>query len=268
MPKMNFVISDTHCGSDRGVFPPSISLPPLMADELNRVVKYTNGQKKMFDHLMYCAKCIKKNYKGYQKIIIHNGDAIEGIHHRTIQLSAPMASDHALIHQQVMETFLHEAGFSIKNGDELYYGSGTETHTGFSEYGIAKYFEPYGAKYFDELKINQYGNNIWFVHQWRASGDGVNEGNPVMAGLKSMYFNSLKEGWKMPELVVGSHYHKATLGSYSQNWKTYLGMITPSFQMKTRFGLKVSAFQRNDIGISVFETSENGLLKVHEPYLW
>jgi hypothetical protein len=265
--KINCVISDTHCGSDRAIFPPTITLPPLMADDGERTLKYNFNQKKIFEHLMSCAKLIKENYKDYSKVIIVNGDAIEGLHHKTIQLSAPMVEDHVLTHIEVMELFLQEVGFSVKNGDELYYGSGTEVHTGFTEAGIAKYFQPYGAKFYDELKLSQNGCNIWFVHQWKGAGDGQNEGDAMRNGLKAMYYNSLKENWKMPDFVIASHFHKATMSSYSQKWNTYYGMITPSLQMKTRFGQKVSAFQRNDIGVGLFETAPNGMLKIHEPLL-
>jgi len=265
--KINVVISDTHCGSDRAVFPPQIDLPPLMADEGSRTLRYSNNQKKLYDHLMYCGEYINKNFKDYQKIITHNGDATEGVHHHTIQLSAPMIDDHVIIHQAVMDDFLHACGFSVKNGDELRYVSGTETHTLYTESRIAKYFEDYGATFHDELKLNQYGRNLWFVHQWVGAGDGHNEGNGIAAALKRLYFNSLKEGFIMPDFISTSHYHKATLGSYSQNWKTYQAMITPSFQMKTRFGQKVAPFQRNDIGLGLIEVSPSGLIGAHPPLL-
>jgi hypothetical protein len=265
--KINCVLSDTHCGSDRAIFPPTITLPRLMADDNERTLKYSANQKKLFDHLMKCAKHIKTKFKDHQKVIIHNGDATEGNHHLTIQLSAPTLDDHVLIHQEVMECFLHEVGFSVKNGDELHYCSGTELHTGFTESGIVNHFEPYGAKYHDELKLNQWGKKIWLVHQWRVVGDGYTEGNSIVNGLKAMYYNSLKEGWEMPDLTIGSHYHKSAMATFSQRWRTYYGMITPSFQLKTRHGHKVSAFQRNDIGMGLFETAENGLLKIHEPLL-
>jgi len=125
-PIINVILSDTHCGSDRAVFPPQISLPPLMADEKERLLRYTYNQQKLYDHLMTCAKYVKKQYAGHKKVVIHNGDSIEGTHHKTIQLSAPMPEDHVLIHQAVMDDFLREIGFSIMNNDELYYGSGTK----------------------------------------------------------------------------------------------------------------------------------------------
>ncbi|MBL0320726.1 MAG: hypothetical protein IPP74_15735 [Alphaproteobacteria bacterium] len=103
---INVAISDTHCGSDRAVFPPSISLPPLMADDKERLLTYSFNQQKLYDHLLYCARTIKERFAGYKKVITHNGDAIEGIHHRTIQLSAPMVEDHVIIHQAVMDDFI------------------------------------------------------------------------------------------------------------------------------------------------------------------
>jgi len=264
---INIALSDTHCGSDRAVFPPKISLPPLMADEKERLLTYSNNQKKLYEHLMYCAHYIRDNFAGHKKVITHNGDAIEGIHHHTIQLSAPMVDDHVLIHEAIMGDFLHESGFSVMNGDELHYVSGTETHTGYTEQRIKKHFEYYGATFHDELKLTQHGRKIGYVHQWAGAGNGQNEGNGLTNALKALYYNSLKEGREMYDLIISSHYHKAIMASYSQNWETYYAMITPSFQMKTRHGHKVSAFQRNDIGLGLAEVTTSGLIKIHKPLL-
>ena len=238
-----------------------------MADENERLLRYSNNQRKLYEHLLYCARTIKERFAVYKKVVTHNGDAIEGIHHKTIQLSAPMVEDHVLIHQVVMDDFLHELGFSVKNGDELHYLSGTETHTGYTEQLIVRHFDGYGATFHDELKLTQYGRKIWYVHQWAGAGKGHNEGNGLSNAIKALYFDSLKEKREMPDLVISSHYHKAIMASYSQDWETYHAMITPSFQMKTRFGQKVSAFQRNDIGIGLAEVSTNGLMKIHRPLL-
>lgn len=238
-----------------------------MADEKTRTLRYSNTQKPLHDHMLKCARHIKKAYAKHKKIIVSNGDAIEGVHHHTIQLSAPMIDDHVLIHQALMEEFLYESGFSVKNGDELHYISGTESHTRFTESSIVKYFETEGAKFHDEFKSKQNGRNLWYVHQWASVGKGANEGNPISLALKSMYYDSLKEKWNMPDVVIGSHYHKASLGSWSQDWQTFYGMVSPSFQLKTRFGQKVAPFSRNDIGIGLIEVSAEGLIGVLRPLL-
>ncbi len=263
-PKRNIFLSDLHCGSDRALFPPSISLPPLMADEKERLLSYSNIQKRLYDHLMKCAYTIRAESEGFDKVFVFNGDIVEGIHHRTIQLSAPMVEDHVLIAEQIIEDFLQAAGFRM--GDELHFTSGTEVHTEWNEARVSRKFEYYGAKYHDELKLNQFGKNIWAVHQWVGVGDGANEGSPIINGLKRMYYNSLREKWEMPDVVIGSHFHKASLGSWSQNWKTFYGIVTPSWQFKTRHGQKVAPYQRNDIGLFMMDVSEGGI-NIHNPML-
>lgn len=214
---------------------------------------------------MGAADEIKKKSDGYQKNIIVDGDAIEGLHHFTIQLSAPTTDDHIEIHMQVMREFLKRVGFSRKNGDRLYYISGTESHTGYSESYIAKRLaEEYDILepvFQDNLILNQNGKRIAITHQWVGIGNGVSEGNSIYNALKNMFYNSIKEGWVMPDLSIGAHYHKAGLGSFSQNWRTYYGIILPSLQRKTRYAHQKTPYQRNDIGIVTVDVDELGEMK-------
>src|SRR5690606_28054584 len=251
------VISDLHCGGSTAIFPPKITLPPLMAKEKKRVIHADPHQLSIYNHVMKQARRIKESSVGMQKIVVLNADLIEGTHHQTIQLKVPMVSDMVIVAIDVIETFLQEIGFSVKNGDELYFGSGTESHTGFSEVGIASHFKHLGAEYYDELKLKKHGKSIWFTHQWVGMGKGHNEGNALYNALKALYYDCLKEGKQMPDLAIGSHFHKAGLGSFSQQFKTYYGIITPSLQMKTRYGVKASAFQRNDIGFIEFDLTKD-----------
>lgn len=264
---INIIIADMHSGSDRAMFPPRIVLPPLMADEHKRTLHGTPQQVAIYDHVMQSADIIKKKYANYVKVVTFNGDMTEGVHHYTIQLSAPMLDDHVIIHKELAEEFLNRIGFSLKNGDELHYVSGTEAHTNYVESRIASEFEVYNAQFHDEAKLLQNGKNIWLVHQWVGVGKGVSEGAGIVNGLKTMYYDSKKEGWDMPDLVIGSHYHKSALGSFSQDFKTYYGIVTPALQRKTRFGQKVSPFQRNDIGIQLVEVTSGGLLNITPPML-
>ena len=264
---INVIISDTHAGSDRAIFPPSITLPPLMADEKERVLIYSNNQSRIYDHFIWCAEYINKTFPNHKKIVTHNGDAIEGLHHYTIQLSAPTIDDHVLIHEAVMDDFLSALGFTANKGDELNYISGTESHTQYTESRIAKHFEYHGAKFFDEFKTVQNGKELWFVHQWASPGDGANEGSPIHGKLKALYYNCKREERKMPDVVISSHFHKSAMASFTDNWKTYYGMVTPSLQMKTRYAQKAAPFQRNDIGISLIEVSKSGLMEIHKPLL-
>ncbi len=266
----NVFINDMHCGSDRAVMPPTIKLPPLMADDKERVLHATNNQVEIYNHIMQTADRIKKSSEGYKKIIIVAGDAIEGLHHYTIQLAAPTVDDHIEIHLTVMREFLRRIGFSRKAGDELHYISGTESHTGYSEAYIVKCisneFGILQPSFSDILRLNQNGKSIAITHQWTGVGNGVSEGNAIYNSLKNMYYNSLKENWRMPDLTIGAHYHKCGLGVFAQDWKIYHGLVLPSLQRKTRYAHQKTAFQRNDIGIVTVDVLESGAF-LFERYL-
>lgn len=264
---IKIIVGDWHCGSDRAILPPSVQLPPLMADDPIRTIHGSNQQVEIYKHLMSCADNIAKKYATHKKVFVFHGDMIEGIHHHTIQLSAPMVNDHVIIHKVIASEFLERCKFSVKNGDELHYVSGTETHTVWTEGQIAKEFDVYNAKFHDEFKSKYNGIDVWYVHQWVGVGNGHNEGSAIVNALKAMFYNSLKEIWNMPNLVVAGHFHKSGLASFSQNFKTFYGIVTPSLQRKTRHGQKVSAFQRNDIGIQLVEITAGGLLNIIPPML-
>lgn len=213
------------------------------------------------------ARRIRDNNKGVSKTVLINADLIEGVHHQTVQLKVPMVSDMVVVAFSVIDDFLNNLGFSVKNGDKLYFTTGTESHTGYSEADIVANFSHLGAELHDELRINNNGVDIWMTHQWASVGKGHNEGNALFNALKVLYYDCLKENIKMPDITIGSHFHKAGLGSFSQHFKTYYGLITPSLQMKTRYAQKVTSFQRNDVGFLEFDISANGGIKFQPPVL-
>lgn len=153
-PRDEFIVNfgDFHNGGLTALFP-NYSMQ-FKYDDKN-VITYspTPQQAAMYEHFMSGAKYVKDNVKGKRLRIVMNGDAIEGSHHGTIQVVTANQKHQSEIHIEVMESFLDASGFSVKNGDELHYVSGTESHTRWDEYGIKEHFEHIGAQYHDELKL-------------------------------------------------------------------------------------------------------------------
>lgn len=256
-PAQVFVVSDVHAGSDRSIFPPVITLPPMTGDNEKRDIAGKPHQVAIYNHLMDTARAIERR-NGERRIILFNGDLIEGLHHHTIQLSLLQVTDMNLLAIRIIEDFLDAVKFSVKNGDELYFTSGTEIHTGFEEGAISDYFSALGSQFRDELRLNVNGCDIWMTHHWANVGNGHNEGNSITNNLRALYFDCLKEGRNMPNVVIGSHYHKAGFSSYSQRWQTYYGIVTPSLQLPTRHGVRAAPFQRRDIGFVTFDITDTG----------
>ena len=272
-PKDTLIVSlsDMHSGSNRSLFPDwEVYTEPTASDEGDDETHPMTGslkQKQIFKHFDQCAEQVKKLSANKRLIVVHNGDAIEGIHHTTIQVMSPNVKDHVKIHIELMEYFLQKCGFSPKRGDELHYVSGTESHTNYDEMKITKHFDHINAKYYDELKMTVNGKTVWYTHHGGSAGDGASEGDGYRNWLKRIYFNNLKQSKKQPDIIFTGHVHKPIYTSYVQDYHTIHGVILPSWQMKTRYAYRAAPFQRNDIGMTMTEITEGGDIRVMKPLI-
>lgn len=268
MPKDAIVVSlsDMHSGGSTALFP-NYPMTFKHNGEDAQVSSPTPQQKRMYEHFIDCGKKIKAQAKGKKIVIVHNGDAIEGHHHGSIQIVTPNYNHQSEIHIALMEDFIKATGFSRKNGDEIHYTSGTESHTGWYEYGISEHFSALGAKFHDELKIKINSREVWFTHHGGGAGKGANEGNGYRNWLRDIYWDNVKQKNEQPDIVVTAHYHKPIYQTFVQDWHTIHGMILPSWQYKTRYAYKVAPFQRNDIGLQTFDITEEGHIAIHKPML-
>jgi len=160
-------LSDMHSGSSVALFPDRFV--QFGKDGPNHTP--SDNQRRMHDHWIKCAEYVRDNRKGKKLIIVHNGDAIEGIHHNSLQVVSPSWDDHVDIHVELMNEFLKVAGFAKNKGDLLYYVSGTESHTANKEERIAN--EMNAEHYDDELRLRVNGRDLWYTHH----GSG---GSPVI----------------------------------------------------------------------------------------
>lgn len=267
---MNAIVvhmGDTHSGGMTSLFP---DYPMTFVIDKERSVTWPPlaEQEKIYAHFIKCADAVKTQAIGKQIFVIHNGDAIEGHHHNTIEVVSANPKHHSEIHCELMDTFLDRVGFSVKNGDELHYVSGTESHTGWEEYGIANHFEALGAQYHDELTKEINGRKFQWTHQGPKPGKGVNEGNPLRNFARDVYWDCLKEKKRPPDLLTTSHFHKASYDSFNDSYShTVHIQVLPSWQRKTRFGLRASPFQRNDIGLTMTEVTDGGDIRIMKPLL-
>lgn len=259
-------ISDLHCGGTTAIFP---NYPMSFKDGEKNSKNHTPTplQSLLYNHLMMVADKIKERRGNARFIVNVNGDSHDGHHHNSIQVVSTNPQHHVEIHIEVMDNFLERIGFSVKRGDELNYISGTEIHTGWMERNIAEHFETFGATFEDERQDVINGRLIWHIHQGRGVGSGATEGDAYRNWLKSIYFDCEKEKTDKPDLIVSSHFHKVLYQVYARDYHSIHGIVTPSFQVKTRHGLRVAPFMKNDIGLTLTTITTEGDMRFERPYL-
>lgn len=256
-------ISDTHVGGTTALFPHFNELPLGGWQFQHNRVTPSEKQNELALHWDYCADWVLQNRKE-RLIIVLNGDLIDGVHHNSLQLTTHVPHEQAEVFIWLMNRFLKRSGFSKNKGDLLYIVTGTESHTGDIEYKIGEEIgaEPHdhlGAYDFLPLEIN--GKLFWFLHQGANVGKGPNKGDSIRNWLKAKYWELLEEKERIPDFVISSHYHQPFYNSYERPTMTMHGMVTGSFQLKTRFGIKVAAAEREHIGMWPIEISGEGEIR-------
>jgi hypothetical protein len=221
-------------------------------------------QKKMYSHFLQCADYAKANSRGKRHIVIHDGDAIEGWHHGTVQVLTVNKGEQMEVHLELMDTFLRKSGYDGRKGDKLYYVNGTEIHTGETERKIAKDLKAQsageGREAFDFLELNVNGRLLWFVHHGPSKGKGANKGDPLRNWLKAIYWECVDERKPVPDVVVTGHTHNALYNTYVHDFHTIHGVILPSWQMKTRHVYKVAPIAVNEIGAAFLQVKADGTI--------
>lgn len=263
MPNVDTLVvclSDMHSGSSVALFPDK-----LYKFNLERNHTPTEKQKRMYKHFVRCATEAKLLRKNKRMLIVHNGDSVEGYHHRTTQVLTTVPEEQRDLHIYLMRKFLKYSGFDHSLGDKLIYIKGTEVHTLESEEKIAETLnaELLIAHDFMDLDIN--GRRFWFTHQGANSQDGANEGDSLRNWLKRIYWTQVNRRRYVPDMVVMGHFHKPSYNVYVQRrdsgFHILHGMILPSWQMKTRYAFSSVPTTINEIGAAFVEVSAAGDLR-------
>ncbi len=225
----------------------------------------TPQQKSMFEHFDKCAVQAGKLRKDKRLIVVHDGDALEGVHHGSLQVITYNKDEQAELHEDLMDHFLTKADFDRKRGDRLYYVRGTESHTDDKEQEIAKSLSAEkaesGKRIFDHLEIEVNGRVIWFVHHGPKKGEGAPEGNALRLWLGRIYWTCIKDGKRPPDMILTGHVHTPVYNTYVMGFHTIHGVICPSWQAKTRFAYKVAPVEKNEIGAVFIQIMADGEIK-------
>lgn len=272
--------ADTHGGS------PVALMPPGQWQFTNGGYWYPNfTQIKLNEIWQRSWERVAEARKDARLIVIHDGDAVEGMHHDSTQIMTPRIDEQERIHTACMDNALQAAGFDSSKGDELYYVQGTSpTHSGpggGSEERIARDLkatpkippQPAADDDDEDTKAHKDGCFLWERLLLDINGrlfdiahHGANLGsrawtrdNPFRSILKNVYFNCLESGTRCPDYWIRAHKHTAYFDVYpGGNGHMLHGFITPSMQTKTEFVYKIAPDAVASVGMIWFTILEDG----------
>lgn len=253
-------LSDMHSGSNFALFPNRVIEFPE-----SKGVHYQRGKQiQIWEHFEMCANRIAEARRGKRLLLVHNGDAIEGAHHNTAQIASILPKEQKDVHIELMVYFKKAVAF--QRGDQLYYTLGTETHTGEIEDEIGEQLGAIetsdGVHAFNDIELTVNNNRLWWTHHGPSSGRGANKGNTLRNWLRDQFYERVNEGKLPPHVIHTGHTHdpywQIYIGRYEGSYFTVRGFISPSWQLKTRYGHKKAPLMLNKIGVQFYTVYANG----------
>jgi hypothetical protein len=223
-PSILVVCSDLHCGSTVGLMPP---------DSENLAGNTINFGKN--HHQRWLWECWQNALSQVATIagpdpyaVLVNGDATEGIHHRSPEVVASLIENHCAMAAEALKPLTSKAAatFVVK---------GTECHTHDVESYLARLIGARDEVARDKWLINIHGCAIDATHHIGATSRAYLEASALSITLGNARLNSVRAGHPVAQVYLRGHRHCG--GVYSDG----SGMIgvTGGWQFLTRHGHKV-----------------------------
>jgi len=228
------VVSDTHCGCQLALCPPEV-----MLDEGGEYHQSPLQKKLWAMWQEFWGEFVPECTRGAPFAVVHNGDAIDGVHHNSTTQVTHNIKDQVAIAKEVMDPVVE-----LCEG-RYYHIRGTEAHVGKSaatEEGLAKALGaiPDAHQHArNDLWIQVGGGLVHLLHHIGSTGSLAYETTAVMKELTESYVEAARWNRRPPDMIVRSHRHRyVELAIPTHNGKAR-AVVTPAWQGKTPFCWKI-----------------------------
>lgn len=222
------VLSDLHIGSTVGLWPDK-----FRSQEGNEI-----GQNEFQAWLWECWLDLTlvqlPKYLGKDPYaLVLNGDIVEGIHHRTLQVMTPNTTDQTNAAKKILNPV-------FKRAPRRFITKGTEVHTRDREISLGEALDaeqdPATEQHaFDKLHLTVNGCNCIFRHHMPATIRPYLEASAMSIELGSERIEAARHKHPIPQVLCMAHRHRHGV------FKDGAGMVcvTSAWQGLTRHGNKV-----------------------------
>lgn len=251
------VLSDLHCGSSKALLPPGFVT--LEGNEVDQNVP----QQWLWECWIRANNFIDSTLGRSPFALVLNGDLLEGIHHGTKEIISPEMADHRRAAMEVLRPL-------AKRAAKVFVVRGTEAHVNNHEASMGEELHAVrnpelGICAFDRLTLDVNGVRCVFRHHIGTTTQRGLAGTAMSRQLEQEQVEAAVNEEVIPRVLVCSHRH--TPGIYRNEWG--LCMVTPAWQILTRFSHKVVSAARCKPGVQILDwrnSAPGELPHVHEKY--
>ncbi len=236
------VVSDTHCGCRLGLLHPD----GIRVDG-GGLYTPSDFQLKMWALWReFWDTWVPSVTRGEAFDLVHNGDALDGCHHRSTTQISQNIEDQQRIAEAVLAPIVAQCKAS---GGTYYHIRGTEAHVGQSGEFEERLARNLGAKpnaegqyaRFDLWKRvgSEKGPLVHLLHHVGTTGSAAHESSAVNAELTAEYVEAARWGRQPPDFIVRSHRHRSIAVDLNSARGYAAAIVTPAWQGRTPFTWKI-----------------------------
>lgn len=260
------VVSDTHCGCRMGLIHPSGTRV-----DGGGVYHPSDFQRQMWKFWRaFFDEWVPEVTRGEPYDLVHNGDAIDGVHHHSTTQISHNIEDQVRIAEAVLRP---EVERCQRRGGTYYHIRGTEAHVGQSGEYEERLARTLGAKPNADGQFARF--DLWkrvgtptkkvhaplvhLLHHVGTTGSAAHEASAVNAELTAMYVNAARWGKEPADYIVRSHRHRSIAVDLDGAHGYAAAIVTPAWQGKTPFTWKVPGARVSEPqfgGIAIRQGSE------------
>lgn len=234
------VISDTHAGCRLGLCPPE----QVRLDD-GGYYSPSDFQRQVWERWSeFWDVWVPQVTRGEPYDVVHNGDAIDGVHHNSTTQVSQNIEDQLRIAETIMFPVVEACK---KSGGNYFHIRGTEAHVGKSGTYEERLARTLGAKPNSNDQHARY--DLWkrvgkalvhLMHHIGTTGSAAHEASAVNAEMTAEYVEAARWGREIPDFVVRSHRHRYSAVDLTSYRGNAAAIVTPGFQGKTPFAWKVA----------------------------
>lgn len=251
------VFSDTHCGCKLGLYP------------VNEIIRLDDGghyrasefQEKMWSlWRSFWDEWVPTVTHGEPYDLVHCGDAIDGVHHRSTHQISHNYQDQFRIARTALQPIVDACK---RRGGTYHHIRGTEAHVGQSAVYEEMLAESLGAKPNSQGQYARYdlwkrvgdssGPLVNLLHHVGTTGSAAHEASAVNAEFTAVLVEAARWRRSPPDFVVRGHRHRFIAVDIETATGHGASIVVPGWQGKTVFAFKIP-------GARISEPQFGGLL--------
>jgi len=234
------VISDTHCGCRLGIVPPG-----AIALDDGGTYHASEFQAKVYAlWRAFFDEWVPEVTRGEPYDLVHNGDAIDGVHHNSTTQISHNIEDQLTIAEALLRP---EIAACRQSGGTYYHIRGTQAHVGQSGIYEEQLAKRLGAKPNDKGQHARYdlwkrvgGALVHLMHHIGTTSSAAHEASAVNAELTAEYVEAARWGREPPQFVVRSHRHRSIAVDINAAKGNAAAIVTPAWQGKTPYAWRIA----------------------------